>query len=95
LLGKISDIHLIHINFRWWIRISAFCVWDQFVVRDVQKKLSYWLPTNPSCSPPPLSPLSVLYPSFPRGAECVWFFNVPLSTSGFRSIIGRRPNFNM
>jgi hypothetical protein len=79
LLGKISDIHSIHINFRWWIRISAFCVWDQFVVRDVQKKLSYWLPTNPSCSPPPsLSAVCTLSLLSKRGWVCLVLQRSPL-----------------
>jgi hypothetical protein len=47
-------------------------------VGDVQKKLSYWLPTNPSCSPPfSLSPVCTLSLLFQEGL-CVWFFHVPL-----------------
>ena len=55
--------------------------------RDVQKKLSYWLQTNPLFSR--CSPCPYFIPPF---------WGVPLSarrgtsTSGFRSIIGRRPN---
>ena len=44
---------------------------------------------------PLLSPLSVLYPSFLRRASVSGSSTFPFSTSGFRSIIGRRPNFNM
>ena len=46
----------------------VLCLRSVRCVRDVQKKLSYWLPTNPSFPPSSLPPLSVLYPSFLRGA---------------------------
>ena len=55
------------------------CLRSVRCVGDVQKKLSYWLPANPSCSPPSLSfsPVCTLSLLSQRGWVCLVLLRSP------------------
>lgn len=74
----------------------VLCLRSQFVVLEMYKRsFPIGYRQTPLVLPPSLSPLSVLYPSFSKRGCVSGSSTFPFSTSGFRSIIGRRPNFNM